>query len=271
MATKKRRKKEKGKRPPTDGKKRRRKKRKKDKGDGLEGLPEWEWYTLALYGPSGIGKTTLAATAPGPVLFLDSNKGLLSLKGRKGLSEFNSFPIGNFEDLEKAYANLTGTGDYNWEGRFNSVVFDHFDDIQGLVLDELTAIAAAKDDRRLRDDPAQREWGIMGNRLKRVLRNFKSLPMHKILIFSVGEDKITGQARPRLSGQLGDQLPYFTDLIGYMKYAKGNKRGFVLEGSEEESAKNRAWWMKNNRRLLKFDDTQFLTNLFQEVTAGPGS
>src|SRR5690606_20354627 len=125
------------------------------------------FYTWVIYADSGVGKTTLAATAPKP-FFLDSNVGLLSIDGRPGFEHVRRTPIGNWRQLENAYKNFMGTGSKDWR-RFETVVFDHFDDIQGLVLDDLTEQAAEKDPRRPIDETQQREWGIMLNRLRRLL------------------------------------------------------------------------------------------------------
>ena len=150
------------------------------------------------------------------------------------------------------------------------MVFDHFDDIQALVLDDLTTTAAENDSRRSPDEPTQKDWGVMGNRLRRYIRKFKSLPMHKILIFATKEDKVTGKLIPNLSGQLSSQLPYFCDVIAYMKIVKGGKRMMYLDGTDTYLAKCRAWWVPKRKWVIKMDDTKFMTRLLKLIAAGPG-
>lgn len=228
----------------------------------------WPWLTLGLYSDSGVGKTTVAATAPKPII-LDSNMGLMSIKGREGFGHVVSEPVTSIKHLSKYYDRLSGTGRPSWAGRFETTVFDHFDDIQAIVLDELTQAASKKDDRRIEDDPAQREYGIMGNRLKRFIRQFKSLPMHKILIFSTGMDRETGKLQPNLIGQLRNQMPYFCDMIFYMRIAKGGKRMLYLDGTDRYLAKCRAWWLPERKIVVPYDDPKFFTNLFAQIVAGP--
>lgn len=221
---------------------------------------KWPWQIWAIFAGSGVGKTTLAATAPKP-FFLDSNQGLMSVEGRV---PFGRTTIRRWKDLDRAYNNFTGTGKKDWSG-YQTVVFDHFDDIQGLVLDDLAEQAAERDERRNPDEYAQREWGIMGNRLRRYLRKFKRLPMHKILIFAAMEDRITGQARPHLAGSLKDDLPYFCDHIAYMRVGKGGRRYIHLDQTDRFWAKTRAWWLLKEERKQRFDfdDLTMMTKLIE--------
>lgn len=224
------------------------------------------YYTFALYADSGVGKTSLAATAPKP-LFLDSNQGLLSIEGKPGLEHVRGVPITSIAEFEEAYDNLTGTGSKNWENKFETVVFDHYDDIQAIVLDELNKEKVDKDPRRIRDLADQQEWGIMGNRLKRFLRQYKALPMHKILIFGVGQDKVTGQLTPALQGQLRQSIGYFCDFIIYMRIGKGGKRYLHFKPRQEFIAKARPWWWTEDRVVVDPKDTQYLTRLFERIAA----
>lgn len=223
------------------------------------------WYTLAIYSDSGVGKTTLAATAPKP-MFLDSNQGLLSIEGKPGLEHVRGTRVTTLAQLDRAYDNFTGTGRKDWR-RYETAVIDHFDDIQALVLDQLAEDAAARDPRRA-DEVTQREWGIMGNRLRRILRQYKRLKMHKILIFSVGVDKETGKMCPQLQGGLRQQLPFYCDFIGYLRIGKGGHRYLHLEPTERYIAKCRPWWWTERKMKIDFDDPKVLTTFFERVAAG---
>jgi len=245
-------------------KKRRRKKKPAPKRRKKRTLSPWK--TIGLYGGSGIGKTTLAAGGPAP-MFLDSNFGMMSIDGKPGYEDVERTPIHGMKQLDRAYDNLTGTGRKDWTGR-RTVVFDHFYDIQGQVLDELTVAGAERDPRRIMDEVQQREWGIMGNRLRRHLRKMKALPMHKVLIFAVGEDRETGKKQPFLQGSLKSQLPYFCDIIMFMRMDKKGRRIVYLDDNPRFLAKCRAWWMPSFRWRFREEDTQFLTHLLALINAG---
>lgn len=227
------------------------------------------WRTILLHSASGAGKTTVAATGPKPMI-LDSNFGLSSIEGRPGFEHVRDVPIGTLGSLDRAYDNLTGTGKRDWRPpKFQTIVLDHLDDIQGLVLDDLTAKVAARDERRMVDDPGQKEYGVMGNRLRRYIRQLKRLPAHKILICSTRPDPDTGQLRPNLVGALRDQLGYFCDEIAFLRIRKDGTRMMHFEPSEKWVAKTRAWWLPRRRFVVKLDDTQFFTRLFRTIAAGP--
>lgn len=233
--------------------------------------PSALFQTWCIYGPSGGGKTTLSATAPKPIV-MDSNQGLLSIAGRPGFEHVCGEDIHTFRNLERAYTYCTGTSKkQDWSKKFETIIFDHFDDIQAIVLNELGEAAAKKDERRNADMIEQREWGIMGSRLKRYLRKFKRVPMHKILICSETEGREDGILRPNLTGQLRDQLPYFCDNVAYLRIGKGGRRFLHLDPTDDFYAKTRAWWLPPEARKIEitFNDTTALTKLFALIAAGP--
>lgn len=228
------------------------------------------WFTTVLYGPSGGGKTTLAATAPKP-LFADSNQGTMSIADRPGFEHIRGEDVFGVGDLDRIYDNLTGTGKKDWSKRFLTVNFDHWDDIQDIVLNELGEKRVERDERSDPDQIEQREYGIMGNRLRRFLRKFKRVPMHKILICGEKEDRETGRMRPAMVGALAQQLPYFADHTMYLRIGTKGRRFLHLDPTDDFYAKTRAWWLPPELRKIRvrFDDTEFLRKLFARIAAGP--
>lgn len=232
--------------------------------------PQSRHSTIVIYGPSGGGKTTLSATAPKP-LFLDSNKGLLSIAGREGFDHVRGIDVNSMDDLDRVYDNCTATGKRDWSKKFQTINFDHFDDIQGIILDGLADRAVEKDERRDPDAIEQREYGIMGNKLRRYLRKFKRVPMHKILICSETQDFETGRLRPALIGAMKNQLPYFADHTLYLRIGSKGRRYLHLDPTDDFYAKTRAWWLPEEARKIRinFNDTKQLTDLLALIAAGP--
>lgn len=231
-----------------------------------------QWWTVVLYGPSGGGKTTTAATAPRP-LIADSNQGIMSVADRPGFLHVRSRDVHSVQDLERIYNNCTGTGKLDWRKKFSTIVFDHWDDIQDIVLNELGARRVAKDENSDPDQIEQREYGIMGNRLRRYLRQFKRVPMHKILICGEKEDRDTGRMRPAMVGALAQQLPYFADHIMYLRIGSKGRRYLHLDSTDSFYAKTRAWWLQPDEMKIRVkhpdDDQQFFTKLFARLAAVP--
>jgi hypothetical protein len=239
--------------------------------------PESVVQTWVIYGPSGGGKTSLLSTAPRPAI-LDTNKGVLSIAGRVGLEHVQSEPMNEFRDLERALGNFKGTGKQDWRKKFDTIGFDHFDDIQAIIMEELgrkrAKIAKEKGDTRRQDmdESEQKDWGVMATRLKRILRGFKTVPIHKVLICGQMDDRETGMMVPSLQGQMRAALPYFVDHVLYLRVGKGGVRYLHLdEAPEKWFAKTRAWWLTPEQRKIKVDlnDTKTLTKLFDLIAAGP--
>lgn len=228
------------------------------------------WSTTVLYGPSGAGKTTLAATAPKPV-FLDSNQGTMSVRGRDGF-KYGRVDVFGMDDLDAAYDKLTGTAqNADWSRKYDTIIFDHFDDIQSIIMENLGDKRAAKDSRKDEDEAEQRDYGIMGSKLKRYIRRFKKVDKHKILICAEKEDRDQGRLGPAVIGQMRAALPYFADHTFYLRIGKKNKRYLHLDSTDEFYAKTRAWWLPPELRKqeIPFDDPKFLSHFFALIAAGP--
>lgn len=233
-----------------------------------------KWQTLCLYGGSGVGKTTLIAGAPKP-MFLDSNKGTLSIANIKGLEYVRSVDINGMADLDAAYDNFAGTGDEDWGGKFLTANWDHFDDMQNIILEELVEKGIERDKRR-EDTVELREYGIMFNKLSRLLRKFKRLPCHKILVCGEKE-RDDGTIVPSLVGQMLRALPYYVDHTIYMrrsdkkdKKTKEYIRYLHLNPTEIFYAKTRARWLTPEQRKIRvdFDNVHQMADIFA-LLAGP--
>jgi hypothetical protein len=229
-----------------------------------------QYQTWCIFGDTGVGKTALSATAPRPLIG-DSNYGLMTVGDMPGLEHLRSVPIEKMEDLDTVYDNFTGTGSKDWSKKFDTFSLDHFDDIQGIILDALADKAMAKDSSREADQLEQREYGIMGNKLRRYLRKLKKLPKHKILICGQMQNYETGRLQPRLLGAMKNELGYFCDHVAYLRVGKKNVRYLHLNPGDEWMAKTRARWLTPEQRKIRVDEDNLttLTDLFALVAAGP--
>lgn len=226
--------------------------------------------TIGIFGMSGAGKTSLAATGPRP-LFADSNEGTTSIDHVPEFGHIKRVPVRSMVDLDKIYDNMTGTGSKNWRKRFDSVVLDHFDDIQSIILDKLAE--RASETREEPDQIEQREYGIMANKLRRYLRKMKAIPTVKVLIMGERLNEHEGWMYPSLIGQMRDQLPYFLDHCIYLRVNDKGVRYLHLNPKPGEFyAKTRARWLTPEERKIRWelDNYTALTDLIEKIRRGPG-
>lgn len=225
--------------------------------------------TVGVFGMSGAGKTSLAATADRP-LFADSNEGTMAIDHVPEWAHIRRRRVKSMLDLDKIYDNMTGTGEKNWKGKYGTVVLDHFDDIQAIILDKLSE--KASDTREEPDQIELREYGIMANKLRRYLRKMKRLPVVKVLIMGEKWNEEHDWMYPSLIGQMKDQLPYFLDHCIYLRANDKGVRFMHLNPKPGEFyAKTRARWLTPEERKIRFDLNDFtaLTDLMEKIRVGP--
>jgi hypothetical protein len=225
---------------------------------------------IGLYGYSGVGKTSFAATGPRPLFLFSSGYG-----GQSSIAD--EFPkarkvdISTMADLDKVYKRMRVGG--KWRGKFGLTIFDHFDDIQAMVIENLGEAAAERDDRMDPDIIGKREWGIVGNRMRRYLRKFKAnVNTHQVLICMEREDRDTGRLQPALLGQLSVQFPGFLDHIMYMRVGSKGRRWIHLDPTKDFYAKTRTKWLPDEQRKFQFrlSNKKALTEFLELIAAGPG-
>lgn len=225
--------------------------------------------TIGIFGMSGAGKTTLAATALAP-LFADSNQGTSVLDHVPEFAAIRRLPVQSMDSLDRIYNNMRGIGKVKWRKRFKSVVLDHFDDIQSIILDKLAE--KASDTRDEPDQIEQREYGIMANKLRRYLRKMKRIPAVKILIMGERWNEENQWMYPSLIGQMRDQLPYFIDHMLYLRVNDKGVRYIHMDPKPGEFyAKTRARWLPAAERKIRFDLDNYtaLADLMAKIQRGP--
>jgi hypothetical protein len=227
--------------------------------------------TLGIFGMSGAGKTSLAATSDRPV-FGDSNEGTMAIDHVAELAHVKRVRVRGMIDLDKIYDNMTGTGHKNWKKKFGTIVLDHFDDIQSIILDKLAE--RASDTREEPDQIELREYGIMANKLRRYLRKMKAIPATKILIMGEKWNEHEDWMYPSLVGQMKDQLPYFLDHCIYLRVTDKGVRYLHLNPKPGAFyAKTRARWLLPEERKIRYDLDNYtlITDLIESIRRGPES
>ena len=178
---------------------------------------------MAIYGRSGVGKTTLASTTGdlGKTLVLSAESGLLPL--RKFSIPYKA--IESLEDLFEVGKFLkTGKHDFEW------VILDSISEIAEVCL------ALKKDTVKSKSGKPDtlRAYGETSELMTRLMKSFRDLPMN--VVFIAQQDRNTDEEGrmyfgPSMPGKkLSQAIPYLMDEVFAMKVSKdeqGNVTRFL--------------------------------------------
>ena len=184
----------------------------------LEKLEDRDQHINGLvYGPSGVGKTVFASTAPRPILWLEAEGGTHSISDR---TDIDVARVTGLETYREALVFLEKNPE-----TYQTVVLDSIPETGVAVMSQIMKAAVEADEDRDEYSPLFKEWGRLTGVMRSIVRSFRDLPMHTIFTALEREDadEMTGRikVRPRLSPTLADELPGYMDFVGYM-YAKGD-------------------------------------------------
>lgn len=192
----------------------------------------------AVHGVSGVGKSWLGASTPGPRLILDAEGG--SKFAKQSTPQGNTRPpakdwdprqplpeiddpntsvfvrVRTIDDMNLAYAVLASGNHY-----FNSVVVDSLTEIQ---LKLRKAVNSEMDN----EVTSERGWGILLDRAIDLCCSFRDLtdhptkPLWAVVILAISEQK-GGIWVPQVQGGLRDRLAGYFDIVGW--YSIGQDPG----------------------------------------------
>lgn len=170
------------------------------------------YFNCILYGRSGAGKTTAAATAPPPILILDCDQGLLALRGipeemaqKIGLCPAETYfePIRGMADMLEQIQRVAKEN-AACPGWWNTIVVDNLTELQRVLMTDLLASSE-------RTIPTFQDWGVILLRMQKLVRLVRNLPCHSIFIAHEREDE--HGIGPALSGRIAEELPGYVDLL----------------------------------------------------------
>lgn len=180
---------------------------------------------VLLYGVSGVGKTSFAATFPSP-LFLDLESGMMSTLR---IGEVRRYPadwtedITSFQQVRQFYALVSAAKN----PPFQTIVIDSINELQVLVA-QYVVDKYKKVTRQYDDLLTIADYQKSNNDLLKVVRAFLKLPYN--IVFTATSTRLEPgddytMVTPKYKGkEVGPVIEKLMDLIGYC-YAKPQKNG----------------------------------------------
>jgi len=203
------------------------------------------YFNGLIYGPPGVGKTLLCATAGDvpwmrDVLFIDVDNGTLTASEKEGIDvipDITRFStIARIQEFLRIHCRLRDNGEdekllelqtrYGLPDdrirRYQTVVLDTITEAQKLVLYQLTGdvLGALKVD----DEPESiqiQQWGQAEKMVQNLVRELRNLPIHVLIVAHerIDTDR-DGRPIRRLPALQGKMIPIhvqgLVDVVGYM-------------------------------------------------------
>jgi hypothetical protein len=179
-----------------------------------------ETLSILVHADSKVGKSTLGATCPAPVLILDAEGSTKFLPVAKiewdptqyappvydGTWTHCIVVVRDFETLRVTFQWLI-----HGQHQFRSIVMDSISEMQRKLK---TAIVGT-------EQMKMQEWGELLTKMDGLIRGYRDLTLHptnpiQVAMFIAETRETNGKWRPYMQGQISVALPYWMDLVGYL-------------------------------------------------------
>ena len=201
------------------------------------------FLTALIYGPPGQGKTTLLGSAidderTNPMLLLDFEGGTDSLVGR----DIDVVHVRDWTDFNESFAILEDR-----KCKYRSVAIDSLTETQQFCL--FSILEKEKANRRDPDALQQQDYGKMFIQMKRLMREFRDLPMHVFVTATVKQDIDPREGmvkRPNFSGAFAEEIMALMSVVAYLAITqtpdKQTRRQLVINNNPKVLVKARLPW-----------------------------
>lgn len=174
--------------------------------------PAPDTFNVLLYGPAGSGKSTAAATAPGPILWLNFEGPNALAHARKIAAErgtaIHEVRVAHTQDPRQVLRSAVNHIVNGAEPHCRTLVVDTI----GKVRSQLAqAIGGSK--------PTMAQWGTVANELDDFIRHGRDMPANLILLahedIKDGEGDEGRITRPLIGGSATEKVVAEVDIVGY--------------------------------------------------------
>lgn len=189
-------------------------------------LPPTLTFSGMIYGQPGIGKSTLALSAPNPVM-IDADKGMHRVEPRFRVP---SLPMDRYADV----ITLLNSNELD---PYQTIVID----TMGKFLDRIGDYVMQENPKNRQGDGSlsQKGWGAVKSEFQKFLKLAQSKGKNLVFVAHEREEKDgeTKKLRPDISGSSGKDIVKELDFMGYME-KRGGKCVVSFNPDESFYAKN---------------------------------
>ena len=175
---------------------------------------------ILVYGMAGAGKTTLAKTAPGKVLVISAEAGLLSIKDANNVEAIEVKEASEVMELHNALK--SGALQYD------TVCLDSVSEISEILL--TWEKSRSKDPRMA--------YGNVQESVTNLMRAFRDLNMHVLFLCKedvVNDDGVLRHAPKMVGTKLGESITYFFDEVLALR---------IIEDQDEDGKNVQTRWLQ---------------------------
>jgi hypothetical protein len=196
-----------------------------------------------IYGESGAGKTSLAATLGKETLVISGESGLLCIRdaeldfvdlSRDDKGEVIQDQLGRLRVLSEVFKELHDNDEL--KKKYKNVFVDGITEIGELMVESL---ALQFPDRK----DSFPMWGEYSKRMRSVIKNFRDLP-YNVFMTAVAEPDVDENKRRymgfQVAGSIGRKMPQYFDEVFFLYVDSEGKRSLVTNKTDALVCKDRS-------------------------------
>lgn len=190
--------------------------------------------SMLIHAHSKVGKTTLTATAPLPLVALDAEGGWKWIADAPSIVAMYGRPLvrREWDPMREPPPRYDGTWDFcvvtvrQWDTvqRTYDWLVSTPHDFRTAAVDSITEIQRrCKGNLRGTEIMRQQDWGVLLSYMDKAIRDFRDLTLIKeiptrcvVFVAETRPDSKTGKYKPYMQGQIEVSLPYWVDICGYL-------------------------------------------------------